>query len=230
MLAVLLDPEELTEPLALERIAGKISAYKPDFVFIGGSTYVGSTTDFVRSLRHLTGGVPVVLFPGHPSQFTGEADAVLFLSLISGDNPEALIGWQVEAARAVRDSGIEALPMGYILVGDGSSSTTARVTHTTAIPETECRRIVDTAIAGELLGMRLIYLEAGSGAGHPVSENVIRAVRRDVRCPLIAGGGIRCAGDAERAWQAGADIVVVGNHLEKHPEDLMLLCNARNVE
>ena len=227
MLAVLLDPENLTDTLSVKCIGEEIAAGRPDFVFIGGSTYVGDTTKLIRTLREYAHDVPIVLFPGHPTQFSSEADAVLFLSLISGDNPDALIGWHVESARAVRDSGVEAIPMGYILVGDANSST-ARVTHTHGIAQSDVKRIADTAIAGELLGMRLIYLEAGSGAGEPLQQTVIRTVKRDIKSPLIVGGGIHTAEQARAAWQAGADIVVVGNHLEQYPEDLKQLCEARN--
>lgn len=229
MLAVLLDPENLRDEAAVQRICAQIAVGRPDFMFVGGSTFNSSTAPLAGRLKELTSGIPVVLFPGHPAQFTSEADAVLFLSLISGDNPEALIGWQVESARTVRDSGIEALPMGYILVGNGSASATARVTHTTAIPEEDVRRVTDTAIAGELLGMRLIYLEAGSGAGKPVSEKLVKAVRNEIGCPLIVGGGIHTPSQVAAAWKAGADIVVVGNHLEQHPEDLPALCAQRNI-
>ena len=226
MIAVLLDPENLTTDSAIARIGHEIASAEPDFVFIGGSTFVGSTADLIARLRCYAPNVPMVLFPGHPSQFCNKADAVLFLSLISGDNPDALIGWHIGCAREVRDSGVEVLPMGYILVG-ASDSATARVTHTHGIAMRDIRRIADTAIAGELLGMRLIYLEAGSGAGLPLGEDIVKQVRGDVHCPLIVGGGIHPAEQATAAWRAGADIIVVGNHLEAHPEDLKQFCKAR---
>lgn len=227
MLAVLLDPENLTDGNTVKIIGQQILLSKPDFVFVGGSTYTASTTPLIETLRRWTREIPVVLFPGHPSQFSDKADAVLFLSLISGNNPDALIGWQVESARAVRDSGIEVLPMGYILVGDSVSST-ARITSTMPIPETDIIRITDTAIAGVLLGMRLVYIEGGSGAEHPINTSVIKRVRQEIDCPLIVGGGICTAKQAQEAWQAGADIVVVGNHLEQHAEELNLFCSARH--
>lgn len=226
LLAVLLDPENLQTPEAIDRIGQELRLHRPDMVLIGGSTWYADTTPLIRALRAYTGdkgtaaSLPLILFPGHPSQFSGEADAILFHSLLSGNNPDTLIGWQTMAAQRVRKSGIAVLPMGYILVDGGRQSTTARVTGTQAIPLSQQERIVDTALAGELLGMRNIYLEAGSGAAQPVQTHIIRAVREATTATLWVGGGIRSRQDAEAAWQAGANVVVVGNWLEQHPEEL----------
>lgn len=228
MLAVLLDPEKLTADSDICHIGSLIGRCQPDFVFVGGSTFFSSSEPLVRALRPLIGCVPVVLFPGHPLQFTPEADALLFLTLISGNNPDALIGQQVMSARKVKDSGIETISMGYILVDGGKQSAAAIATHTSALPASDSQVIADTALAGEMLGLHSIYLEAGSGAEVPAGEALIRRVRQSVACPLIVGGGIRTARQAESAWQAGADIVVVGNHLETSPDDLPLFVEARN--
>jgi len=228
MLAVLLDPEKLTRQDDICQIGSLIGKFRPDFVFVGGSTYYESAGHFVGVLRESIGCVPVVLFPGHPCQFTDKADALLFLSLISGNNPDALIGQQVMSARRVKESGIETISMGYILVDGGKQSAAARATRTTALPASDPSAIADTALAGEMLGLHSIYLEAGSGADVPAGASLIAEVRRSIACPLLVGGGICTPEQAEAAWAAGADIVVVGNHLEARPSDLPLFTEARD--
>lgn len=216
-LALLLDPEKAD--LSRLPLGG---TDLPDYIFVGGSTG-GSIDAFVRSLRSLT-ALPIILFPGSALQFTPAADALLFLSLLSGRNPETLVGQQIRAARAVRTSGIESIPMGYILIDGGRSTAVQRVSHTQPIPQTDLSQITDTAIAAELLGKRLVYLEAGSGADTPVSQAVIRSVRAQISVPLIVGGGIRTPEQMSAAFSAGADLVVIGNHFESHPDQLPLFC------
>ena len=228
MLAVLLDPEELIESESICQIGSHIREHRPDFVFVGGSTFFESPDALISQLRNYTGDIPIVIFPGHPAQFTPAADALLFLSLISGNNPDMLIGQQAASARKIKESGIETISMGYILVDGGRESATARITGTRPIPASDSERIADTALAGEMLGLHLIYLEAGSGALHPAGGNLIRIVRSSIRVPLIVGGGMHSAAEAEAAWGAGADIVVIGNHLEESPADLALFVEARN--
>ena len=164
--------------------------------------------------------MPVVLFPGNVSQVTAEADALLFLSLLSGRNAEMLVGQQVRAAEAVKQAAIETIPMGHILVDGGRETAVARVSGTRPIAQEAVDEIVHTAMAAEMMGKQLVYLEAGSGALQPVREEVIRAVRAAISCPLIVGGGIRSIEEMQCAYHAGADIVVVGNWLEEHPEEL----------
>ena len=223
-LALLLDPEKTNlEVLALSENSC------PDYIFVGGSTG-GDTTDFIKKLKSKLSSlrlqIPIVLFPGNPSQFSKEVDAVLFLSLLSGRNPEMLVGQQIKAARAVQESGVETIPMGYILIDGGTETSTMRVTQTQPISPSEIDTIVDTAIAAELMGKKLIYLEAGSGAQTPVSQDIIRAVRSRVNIPLIVGGGIRTPQAMQAAFNAGADIVVIGNHFESHPEELAQFCQS----
>lgn len=219
-LALLLDPEKAD----LDRLRFSAEA-KPDYIFVGGSTG-GDTTAFVRELkRHLSifnlqSSIPIVLFPGDATQFSPEADAILYLSLLSGRNPEYLAGQQIRAARAIHDSKVEVIPTAYILIDGGTETSTMRVTGTKPIPSDDIDTIVDTCIAAELMGKQLVYLEAGSGARNPVSAEVIRAVREAIRIPLIVGGGIRTPEQMQAAYDAGADIVVIGNHLEEHPEVL----------
>ncbi len=219
LLVLLLDPEKADLdklPLA--------DGCLPDLVFVGGSTG-GNCDALVAALRRRT-GVPVVLFPGSALQFSPDADALLFLSLLSGRNAETLVGQQVRAARAVRRSGIESIPMGYILIDGGKETAVQRVTHTQPIPQNDLAQIVDTTIAAELLGKQLIYLEAGSGALTPVSARIIRTVRENTNIPLIVGGGIRTTEQMIEAFDAGADMVVIGNHFEAHPEEMTAFCQA----
>ena len=188
-------------------------------IFVGGSSGGEQTEKVVKQLKAQY-DVPVVLFPGNVRQVTSEADALLFLSLLSGRNAEMLVGQQVRAAEAVRQAGIETIPMGYILVDGGIESAVARVSGTQPIAQEAVDEIVQTAMAAEMMGKQLVYLEAGSGALEPVRAEVIRAVRAAISCPLIVGGGIRSTEAMQRAYDAGADIVVVGNWLEEHPEAL----------
>ena len=225
-LALLLDPEKAD----LSRLPIS-DACRPDYIFVGGSTG-GDPTDFVRALKAKLSIVhcpsSIVLFPGNSSQFTPEVDAVLFLSLLSGRNPEYLVGQQIKSARAIREAKVDFVPTAYILIDGGVETSTMRVTGTKPIPQTDIDTIVDTCIAAELMGKQLIYLEAGSGALNPVSPEIIKAVRAKTSVPLIVGGGIRTPEVMNAAYNAGADIVVIGNHFEDHPEDLKSFC--RNIE
>ena len=224
--ALLLDPEKANiEALPVTKDV------HPDYIFVGGSTG-GDTTDFVRALKKKLSAVncrlPIVLFPGNAAQFTPEADAILFLSLLSGRNPEWLVGQQIKAARTVSESKIESIPTAYILIDGEVKTTTMRVSETSPIPSDKISEIVDTAVAAELMGKKLIYLEAGSGAKTPVSSDIIAAVREKTTIPLIVGGGIRTPEAMQAAYDAGADIVVIGNHFEKHPEELGLFTKVTN--
>jgi len=195
----------------------------PDYIFVGGSTG-GDTTDFVQNLKSKIKNqklqIPIILFPGNSSQFTPEADAILYLSLLSGDNLEYLVGQQIKSARVIRDSRLDFVPTAYILIDGGVETSTMRVSGTKPIPADDLKRIVDTCMAAELMGKTAIYLEAGSGALNPVSPDTIRAVRAATTCTLIVGGGIRTPEAMSAAYDAGADVVVIGNHFEEHPEEL----------
>ena len=221
-LALLLDPEKAN----LDALPITAECH-PDYIFVGGSTG-GDTTDFIKELKskisNLKSPIPIVLFPGNSSQFTPEADAVLFLSLLSGDNPEYIVGQQIKSARAVSESHIDFVPTAYILIDGGVETTTMRVTQTKPLDPADIRTIVDTCIAAELMGKKLIYLEAGSGAKIPVSAQIIKAVKERINIPLIVGGGIRTPETMNAAFDAGADIVVIGNHFESHPEELAKFC------
>lgn len=215
-LAILLDPD-------------KPRTFIPrgaDLILVGGSTL---PTDFdldayIRSLRSdLADDTPIWLFPGDCSQLSSQADGLLYLSLLSGRNPDYLVGQHVRSARAVRASGVAVYPTGYILIDGGTDTSTMRVTGTRPLAADDVDTVVSTAIAAELLGMRYVYLEAGSGALHPVPESLIRAVRAAISLPIIVGGGLRSRADLDCAYAAGADICVVGNYLENHPDELYSL-------
>jgi putative glycerol-1-phosphate prenyltransferase len=163
---------------------------------------------------------PVVLFPGNISQFVPSADALLNISLVSGRNAEYLIGQHIAAAIAIKNSSIEVIPTAYLLIDGGRVSTTEYVSNTRSIPSDRPNIAVATALAGEQLGMRAVYLEAGSGAITPVNSEMIKAVRSQISVPLIVGGGICTAEQLQKAFDAGADLVVVGNILEKEPHML----------
>ena len=217
LFAVLIDPEKCSGDSLLNFIS-LVNKAKPDFIFVGGSQLRHSIDEAVIVIKEHS-SIPVVLFIGNAVQFSPNADAMLVLSLISGRNPDFLIGQHVECAIEIKKSGIEAIPTGYVLVGRGQRTAVETVSGTDALSDTET--IVRTAIAGELLGQRLIYLEAGSGAQSPVYDGVIAAVRDSVATPLIVGGGIRSTSMIEKALVAGADLIVVGNHLENTPSDII---------
>ena len=225
-IALLLDPEKAD----LSRLNITEESH-PDYIFVGGSTG-GDTTDFVRNLKskiqNLNSKIPVVLFPGNSSQFTPEADAVLVLSLISGNNPEYLVNQQIRAARAIRDSHIDFVPTAYILIDGGVETSTMRVSQTKPLDPEDINTIVETCMAAEQMGKKLIYLEAGSGAKNPVSKEIIKAVKEVVSVPLIVGGGIRTPEMMNAAFEAGASVVVIGNHFEAHPEELANFCQANS--
>lgn len=219
LLAVLLDPEKCSDE-DLTRLEELTRNRRPDIILVGGSTMSVSVDSFTKKLRAKNMQVPVILFPGGITQVSDYADAIFFLSLLSGRNAEALIGQQVRAARKVRLSKLQALPLAYILVDGGTQSAVARVTHTEPISQDNVDLIVDTALAGTMLGMNYVYLEAGSGASVPVRKEVISAVSEqlDGNQLLIVGGGITTPQQMLDAYEAGADMVVIGNHFEKHPD------------
>lgn len=224
-LAVLIDPDE-TEGAALERLAAAAVEAGVDFLFVGGSLLVKDGLEAcLRALRERC-DIPLVLFPGSALQVSPLADGILFLSLISGRNPELLIGQHVIAAPYVRQSGLEALPTGYLLIDGGRPTTVSYMSQTAPIPADKPDIAATTALAGELLGLQLMYMDAGSGARQAISPEMIRAVRQTIAVPLIVGGGIRTPEQAALAVSAGADMIVVGNALEKEPGLLGSLAKA----
>lgn len=214
LFAVLIDPDKF--PLSnAEGFTKKVNASIATHIFVGGSTVDGDATEILVSKIKKHTHLPIVLFPGDVTQITDSANAILFLSLISGRNPDYLIGKHVEAVSKLRDTALEVIPTGYILIESGVKTAVSKVTHTNAIPRHNMLTIVDTAKAGQLLGMKMMYLEAGSGAKTPVSKEIIRKVKDDLKIPLIVGGGLRTKLQIENAFDAGADMVVVGTAFEE---------------
>jgi phosphoglycerol geranylgeranyltransferase len=214
--AVLVDPDK-HQPSELAKLASVLQHAGADFIFIGGSLLTRDL--FEHSIKIIKDHCerPLVIFPGGSMQVSAEADAILFLSLISGRNPDLLIGRQVESAGLIRDIGLEVIPTGYLLIDGGRPTSVSYMSNTLPIPADKPDIAAATALAGEMLGLKVMYLDAGSGALHPVSFAMIERVRASITSPLIVGGGIRDAEAARRAFAAGADLVVVGNSLEKDP-------------
>lgn len=219
LFAVLIDPDKCVGQCLL-RFIDLAKQAQPDFIFIGGSLTNESTDKTIETIQQNC-TIPVVLFPGSASQFSPKANALLYLSLISGRNPDFLIGQHVISAPFIKKSGIETISTGYMLIESGSTTSVEYMSNTRAIPRQKTGIAVATAIAGELLGNKLIYLEAGSGATQPVPTEMIQAVKQNITVPLIVGGGLRTTNDIQQALKAGADIIVIGNSLEKDPS-LML--------
>ena len=214
-LAVLIDPDK-TEKLSSLLQSAKNSP--PDFFFVGGSIISnGNLENCIGKIRSSC-SIPVILFPGNAEQISSNADSILLLSVISGRNPDLLIGRQIAAALELKKSKLEIIPTGYVLIESGSVTAVNSVTNTPPIPHFENSLAVHTALAGEQLGLRLIYLEAGSGAKNPVSNNMISEVKKNISIPLIVGGGLKTKSEIIDKCEAGADLIVVGNRLEENPE------------
>lgn len=212
--AVLIDPDKVNET-SIEALVQLSVQAKVDYFFVGGSLVISNHLDeCIRQIKKAC-NIPVVLFPGSPSQVSRYADALLYLSLISGRNPELLIGQHVVSAPFVKKSGLEIMPTGYMVIDGGAPTTVSYISNATPIPSDKNDIAMCTAMAGEMLGMKLIYMDAGSGAKRPITEDMIKLVAQHIEVPLIIGGGIT---DAEKAYlncRAGADIIVVGNAIEK---------------
>jgi len=226
-LAVLLDPDKVEMKGIMNQVESYVSA-GVDLFFVGGSLISGNNFYVLIEALRRQSEIPVVIFPGSNLHVHSDADAILLLSLISGRNAEFLIGQHVVAAPILKNSGLEILPTGYMLVESGKPTTVSYISNTQPIPADKEDIAVCTAMAGEMLGLKMIYLDGGSGAQQQVPARMISAVRRSVQTPLIVGGGITSGNKAELAWNAGADIVVIGNGLEKDPELLNQVVSVRN--
>lgn len=201
-----------------------------DLIFVGGSTSNPLKLEqLITSLKQKLGDLPICIFPGSYLQICPAADAVLFLSLISGRNPEYLIGQQVKAAEDVVNSGIEVLPTGYILVNEGEILSVHSTSQTLPLLNSQVEVITQTALAGKLMGMKYIFLDAGSGALKPVCRTVIKKVKQKAGLPLIVGGGLNSPIKVKEAFESGADLVVIGNGVEKDPDLLAEVLNLKKV-
>ena len=214
LLAVLIDPDKFylgNTVSFFKKVNDSIASH----IFVGGSMVNENKTDvLVKEIKKHT-NIPVVLFPGDVTQITNRADAILFLSLISGRNPEYLIGKHIDSISKIKNTKLEVISTGYMLIESGKETAVQKVTNTKPLLRTDVQKIVDTAKAGQLLGMKLIYLEAGSGANVPLSKEIISAVKEELIIPLIVGGGIRNKEQLKIAYNSGADLVVIGTAFEE---------------
>jgi len=214
LLAILLDPDKIDLNKA-EIVIEKINQSPATHIFIGGSLVENNILDELIIKIKQNCDLPIVLFPGNPSQISGKADAILFLSLISGRNPDYLIEHQVKAVPILQQTNLEVIPTGYILIESGTQTAVERVSKTIPLARKNPEYILQTAQAGELLGNKLIYLEAGSGANIAVPKEIIKLVSQHIEIPLIVGGGIIDLQGIQKAYDSGADLVVIGTAFEK---------------
>jgi len=220
--ALLIDPDKFGNQQQLKQVLLKTTHYPLELILVGGSLMTTRKLNFtIRSIREMTGGIPIVLFPGNVIQLSGKADGILFLSLISGRNPELLIGQQVVAAPLLSKTNLEVLPTGYMLVDGGGITSAHYMSQSIPLPNDKPELASATALAGHYLGLEYFYLDTGSGASQAVSSQLIRAVSKRIDSPLLVGGGIDTSDKAKAAWQAGADIVVIGSRAEKNPDFLI---------
>lgn len=216
LLAVLIDPDKINLeklPFLIEKIKQSSATH----IFIGGSLVTNYIIDeiCIELKKHIN--LPVVLFPGDPSQISKYADGILFLNLISGRNPDYLIGHQVNSVSVLKKLDLEIISTGYILIDGGKETAVQRISKTKPLLSDNINHIVDTAIAGNWMGNQLIYLEAGSGALNAVSQNIIQQVKVQIYIPLLVGGGIKNAKQIDLAYENGADMVVIGTAFENDP-------------
>ncbi|MCB8994457.1 MAG: geranylgeranylglyceryl/heptaprenylglyceryl phosphate synthase [Bacteroidales bacterium] len=223
--AILIDPDN-NSPESLDRIVHNCNESHVDYIFVGGSLVVTNIAETIGRIKEQT-SIPVLIFPGNVIQISELADGILYLSLISGRNPEYLIGQHVVSAPGLKKSGIEVIPTAYILIENGKTTSVEYMSNTIPIPADKPEIVVATALAGEMLGMKLIYLEAGSGAAKSVSLKIISEVKANTGIPILVGGGIRSREDAVMIFSHGADLIVVGSAVEENPDIIQEICDAR---
>ncbi|MFP4844832.1 geranylgeranylglyceryl/heptaprenylglyceryl phosphate synthase [Winogradskyella sp. PE311] len=214
LLAVLIDPDKM-KLKSVSNFISKVNQSIATHIFVGGSEVDQGITEVLVSEIKTYTNLPVVLFPGDVIQITDKADGILFLSLISGRNADYLIGKHVEAVSRLKQTKLQVIPTGYLLIENGKQTSVERVSKTKPLKRNHIQTIIDTAKAGELLGMQLIYLEAGSGATHPINREIILQVKETLKIPLIVGGGIKSKTELKNAYEAGADMVVIGTAFEE---------------
>ncbi len=212
LLAILIDPEKFN-PRKIHFFLKQLPS-QTTHLFVGGSTATHQQTFETINCLKENCTYPIIIFPGDYSQITPNADSLLFLSLLSGENPEYLIGQHVKAVPILKNTVIEVIPTGYLLIDGGKPSSVERVSNTTAIPQNQIDTIINTAIAAYFLGKKLLYLEAGSGALNRVNDTIIKSVKQEVFLPLIVGGGIKTQKDLNQVFKAGADMAVMGTRFE----------------
>lgn len=225
MLAVLIDPDK-SSPADCIKLAEMGTEAEVDLFFVGSSILMSDSFESIVEVLKRSSSIPVVIFPGNAMQISPTADAILFLSLISGRNPELLIGNHVLSAPLIKQSNLEAISTGYMLIDSGTPTSVSYMSNTFPIPHDKNDIAACTAMAGEMLGMKLIYMDAGSGAKYPVSTSMIRDVKKHLNVPVIVGGGIRSGEKAVELCNAGADVIVIGNAIEKDPAILLEIAAA----
>jgi phosphoglycerol geranylgeranyltransferase len=213
--ALLIDPDKV-DAQKIEELTELALKAAVDYLMVGGSLVISNHLDEVVQQIKRNCNIPVILFPGTPSQISVSADGLLYLSLISGRNPELLIGQHVISAAMIRQSGLEIISTGYIVIDGGAPTTVSYISNANPIPADKNEIAMCTAMAGEMLGMKQIYMDAGSGAKRPITEEMIARVAQCIAIPLIVGGGIKDPEKAYRNCRAGADVIVVGNAIEKN--------------
>jgi len=218
LIAILIDPEKHTLK-QLGDLVRKIEVSSINLILVGSSLSSGSYNEVIDIIKSGT-QKEVLLFPGNRLQLSEKADALLNLSLISGRNPEFLIGEHVRSAMFLKQSKLEIIPTGYILVDGGSRTSVEYMSNTQSIPRNKSDVAVATALAGEYLGLKAIYLEAGSGAKRSVPNEMLKAVSKNINIPIICGGGIKTKTEIQEKWDAGANIVVIGSAFENNPKFL----------
>lgn len=218
--AILIDPEKSNHVNDLAPLVEKASFANVDFFFVGGSTVTREDFDFVIDYLKSHTTIPIVIFPGASHQISNNADAILYLSLISGRNPDFLIGHHVSSANEVYDMDLEVIPTGYILVDGGTNSSVAYVSQTTPIPNDQESIILQTCKAGILQGKSVLYLDAGSGASKNIPLDIIKSVAK-LNSPIIVGGGIKTIDQIDEYKSAGANIIVIGNRIEEDIDFLL---------
>lgn len=216
-LAILIDPDKIESLSAIHQLIALANESYIDYFFVGGSLITTDNLNQIVQLIKDESEIPVVLFPGNNMHISNAADAILFLSLISGRNADLLIGQHVNAAPFLNKSSLEILPTGYMLINSGSTSSASYMSNTMPIPPDKYSIASSTALAGQMLGLKLIYMDAGSGSKNAISSKMIRKVNETINCPLIIGGGITSTSLANEALMAGADVIVIGNAIEKNP-------------
>jgi len=215
LLAILLDPDKIVWE-NLDHLVTKINQSPATHIFVGGSVVQTTILEDLMTMLKQKTKLPVILFPGDPSQISAQADAILFLSLLSGRNPDYLIEYQVQAAPILKKTNLEVISTGYILIESGNETAVARVSKTQPLDRQNLDLVLATAQAGEMLGSKLIYLEAGSGAKKAVPSEMITLVSQSVEIPIIVGGGIVDLQGIQMAYNAGADVVVIGTAFENN--------------
>lgn len=217
LLAILLDPDKLTLD-TIPFLVEKINQSPATHLFVGGSSFEGNNLNEILIKIKQKTTLPIILFPGNPSQISDDANGILFLMLLSGRNPDYLIEHQIEAVPILERTKLEIISTGYILIESGSKTAVERVSKTNPLPRNNSDYVAQTAKAGELIGNKIIYLEAGSGAQNAVPLEMIERVAEKIKIPLIVGGGIRTKKEIEDAYTFGADIVVIGTAFENNPD------------